>query len=66
MRSGVLGVGNVRRWLQSGVNKWRLALLVFIVVYAVFLLGSGFMVIQWDEMSHLRGGQLLAQGRFPE
>ena len=66
MRSGVLGVGNVRRWLQSGVNKWRLALLVFIIVYAVFLLGSGFMVIQWDEMSHLRGGQLLVQGRFPE
>jgi hypothetical protein len=56
----------VRLWLQSGVNKWRLTLLVFIIVYAAFLLGSGFMVIQWDEMSHLRGGQLLAQGRFPE
>jgi 4-amino-4-deoxy-L-arabinose transferase-like glycosyltransferase len=24
------------------------------------------MVIQWDEMSHLRGGQLLAQGRFTD
>ena len=57
---------NSRRWLQGGVNKWRLALLVFIIAYAIFLLGSGFMVVQWDEMSHLRGGQLLIQGRFPE
>lgn len=59
-------MGNLQRWLQSGVNRWRLALLVFLLAYAAFLLGSGFMVIQWDEMSHLRGGQLLAQGRFPE
>jgi 4-amino-4-deoxy-L-arabinose transferase-like glycosyltransferase len=43
-----------------------LALLLFIVLYVAFLLGSGFVVIQWDEMSHLRGGQLLAQGRFAD
>jgi 4-amino-4-deoxy-L-arabinose transferase-like glycosyltransferase len=48
------------------VNRWRLALLVLLVAYAAFLLGSGFMVIQWDEMSHLRGGQLLAQGRVTD
>jgi 4-amino-4-deoxy-L-arabinose transferase-like glycosyltransferase len=59
-----VGTASFRRWLQTDVNKWRLVLLVFIVCYASFLLGSGFMVIQWDEMSHLRGGQLLAQGRF--
>ena len=48
------------------MNKWRLALLVLLVAYATFLLGSGFVVIQWDEMSHLRGGQLLAQGRITD
>lgn len=52
------------RWLQSGAKRWRLILLIFLIAYATFLLESGFMVIQWDEMSHLRGGQLLAQGRF--
>jgi 4-amino-4-deoxy-L-arabinose transferase-like glycosyltransferase len=48
------------------MNKWRLALLIFLFAYAAFLLGSGFVVIQWDEMSHLRGGQLLAQGRVTD
>lgn len=52
--------------LQNSFDRWRLALLIFLVVYAAFLLGSGFMVIQWDEMSHLRGGQLLAQGRLTD
>ena len=56
-------VSGFRHWLRSGANKWRLTLLVFVIVYGVFLLGSGFVVIQWDEMSHLRGGQLLSQGR---
>ena len=55
-----------RHWLRSGANKWRLTLLVFVIVYGVFLLGSGFVVIQWDEMSHLRGGQLLSQGRVTD
>jgi 4-amino-4-deoxy-L-arabinose transferase-like glycosyltransferase len=55
-----------RRWLRSGANRWRLAMLVFAVLYGTFLVGSGFVVIQWDEMSHLRGGQLLAQGRVTD
>ncbi len=54
------------RWMRRGANGWRLALLVFIVLYGAFLLASGFVVIQWDEMAHLRGGQLLAQGRVSE
>ncbi len=41
-------------------------MLLFIVLYGAFLLGSGVVVIQWDEMSHLRGGQLLAQGRITD
>jgi hypothetical protein len=63
---GAADASGFRRWLRSGANRWRLALLVFVLFYAVFLLKSGFMVIQWDEMSHLRGGQLLAQGRVTD
>lgn len=63
---GNSALSSFRRWMRRGANKWRLALLVFVVLYGVFLLGSGFVVIQWDEMSHLRGGQLLAQGRVTD
>lgn len=64
--SGAFDLADFRRRLQTGTKKWRLILLIFLIAYAVFLLESGFMVIQWDEMSHLRGGQLLAQGRFTD
>jgi 4-amino-4-deoxy-L-arabinose transferase-like glycosyltransferase len=57
---------NITRWLRSEANRWRMVLLVFLVLYAALLLGSGFVVIQWDEMSHLRGGQLLAAGRVTD
>jgi hypothetical protein len=61
-----VSLSGFRRWIRRGANGWRLALLVFLLLYVVFLLGSGFMVVQWDEMSHLRGGQLLAQGRVTD
>ena len=55
---------NLRLWLKSGFSKWRLALLVFIVVYACLLLFNlGYMSIQWDEIPHLYGGLLLARGQ---
>ena len=55
---------DLRLWLKTGFNKWRLALLVFIIVYAVFLLLElGYMSIQWDEMPHLYGGLLLSRGQ---
>jgi 4-amino-4-deoxy-L-arabinose transferase-like glycosyltransferase len=51
-----------RLWLKTGFNKWRLALLVFIIIYAAFLLLElGYMGIQWDEMPHLYGGLLLSR-----
>jgi len=51
-------------WLKNEFNKWRLALLVFIVVYAFFLLlDIGYMGLQWDEMPHLYGGLLLHRGQ---
>jgi 4-amino-4-deoxy-L-arabinose transferase-like glycosyltransferase len=55
---------DLRLWLKTGFNKWRLTLLVFIIVYAVFLLLElGYMSIQWDEMPHLYGGLLLSRGQ---
>ncbi|MCJ7559757.1 hypothetical protein MUO79_03955, partial [Candidatus Bathyarchaeota archaeon] len=56
-----------RSWLKKGFNKWRLALLVFIVIYAFLLLYNlGYMSIQWDEIPHLYGGQLLVRGQSQE
>ena len=66
--------GTLKRWadafsaelrltLASKTNKWRLVLLVFTVVYAVFLLlNLGYMSFQWDEMPHMNGGLLLSRG----
>jgi len=58
---------DLRLWLKNECNKWRLALLVFIVIYAVFLLFElGYMSIQWDETPHLYGALLLARGHAQE
>lgn len=58
---------DLRLWLKTGFNKWRVALLVFIIVYAAFLLLElGYMGIQWDEMPHLYGGLLLSRGQIGE
>ena len=55
---------DIRLWLKSGFNKWRLALLIFSVVYAFFLLLEiGYMSMQWDETSHFYGGLLLSRGQ---
>ena len=51
-------------WLKNRLNNWQLALLVFILIYAVFLLLElGYMTVQWDEMPHLYGGLLLSRGQ---
>ncbi len=50
---------------KGAMNKWRLAFLVFVVAYAVFLLlNLSYMSIQWDEVTHLNGGMLLLRGDF--
>jgi len=55
----------MRSWPKSGINKWRLLLLVFIVVYTFVLsLNLGYMSIQWDEVPHLYGGLLLTRGQL--
>jgi hypothetical protein len=60
-------LNSLSAWLKSGVNKWRLAFLVFAVVFAFFmLLDLSFMAIQWDEITHLNGGLLLLRGRYQD
>ncbi len=62
-----ISLTSLSAWLKSGVNKWRLAFLVFAVVFAFFmLLDLSFMAIQWDEITHLNGGLLLLRGRYQE
>jgi 4-amino-4-deoxy-L-arabinose transferase-like glycosyltransferase len=57
----------LRLKLTSKTNKWRLALLVFTVVYAFFLLFNvGYMGFQWDEMPHMNGALLLSRGQTSE
>ncbi len=52
--------------LKTVFNKWRLALLVVIGVYAFLLLWPGALVVQWDEVPHLYGGLLLSHGQIPQ
>jgi 4-amino-4-deoxy-L-arabinose transferase-like glycosyltransferase len=53
--------------IASRFNRWRLAFLVFIVVYtALLLLYLGYAPIRWDETPHLYGGLLLSRGQFGE
>ena len=61
-KSGVSGVSRLKLALEA--NKWRLAFLAFVVVYAYLVtLSLGFMSPQWDEMPHLYGGLLLTRGQ---
>lgn len=46
-------------------NKWRIAFLIFAVIYAFFLLlDLSKAAIQWDEINHLNGGSFLIRGEF--
>jgi hypothetical protein len=54
----------VRLKLAIKANKWRLALLIFVAVYAYFVtINLGYMSTQWDEMPHLYGSLLLTRGQ---
>ncbi|MCW4016048.1 MAG: glycosyltransferase family 39 protein [Candidatus Bathyarchaeota archaeon] len=49
------------------LNKWRLALAVFLIVYAILLtIQLSYTAILWDETPHLNGGLLLSQGQIQE
>ena len=48
-------------------NKWRLILLILLLVYGFLLsLDLVYAVLRWDEMPHLYGGLLLSRGQFQE
>lgn len=50
---------------KVSLNKWQLAFLIFVLVYAVFLLlDLSKPTIQWDEITHLNGGSFLLRGEF--
>jgi 4-amino-4-deoxy-L-arabinose transferase-like glycosyltransferase len=57
---------DLQSWLKGKFNKWRLALIVVIAIYAFLLFGLGAVQIQWDEMPHLYGGLLLSHGQLHE
>jgi 4-amino-4-deoxy-L-arabinose transferase-like glycosyltransferase len=53
--------------IASRFNKWRLAFLIFLIVYtALLLLYLDYAPIRWDETPHLYGGLLLSRGQFGE
>lgn len=48
-------------------NRWRLALLLILVVYAIVLsLYLDYALIQWDETQHLVGGLELSRGQLQD
>ncbi|UCC57902.1 MAG: glycosyltransferase family 39 protein [Candidatus Bathyarchaeum sp.] len=48
-------------------NRWRLALLIFLLIYTAFLLlDLGFGAVLWDEPPHLNDGLLLSRGQLQE
>ncbi|TRO55095.1 phospholipid carrier-dependent glycosyltransferase [Candidatus Bathyarchaeota archaeon] len=48
-------------------NRWRIILLVILLVYAIFLaMYLDIALIQWDETQHLVGGLHLSRGQFQD
>jgi 4-amino-4-deoxy-L-arabinose transferase-like glycosyltransferase len=51
--------------LQLGLGKWHVALLAFLVAYAVLIiLNMPGIPMQWDEVNHFNGALLLLRGEF--
>ncbi len=51
--------------VTTALNKWRLAFLIFALVYlVVLLLNLANMPMQWDEVTHLNGALSLNAGHF--
>jgi 4-amino-4-deoxy-L-arabinose transferase-like glycosyltransferase len=52
---------------RSAFNKWRLALLILMAVYAGFILiGLSTAAFRWDESTHLNSGLFLVHGQFSQ
>jgi 4-amino-4-deoxy-L-arabinose transferase-like glycosyltransferase len=51
--------------LKTVLNKWRVAFLIFALLYAVLiLLNLSNLPMQWDEVTHLNGGLFLKYGFY--
>jgi 4-amino-4-deoxy-L-arabinose transferase-like glycosyltransferase len=49
------------------MDRWRLCLVFFLVVYAIVLsLNLSYMSMQWDEVNHFNGGLLLTRGNLAQ
>jgi 4-amino-4-deoxy-L-arabinose transferase-like glycosyltransferase len=52
---------------QAAINKWRLAFLVFALIYAILVSSDLSMAaIQWDEVVHLNDGVLLLRSNYEQ
>jgi 4-amino-4-deoxy-L-arabinose transferase-like glycosyltransferase len=62
-----LNLNSLFNWFKGGLNKWRIAFLIFAFVYVTFLLFNlSYMSPQWDEVTHLNGGLFLLRGNFQQ
>jgi len=60
-------LSSARTSLAQYFNKWRLALVLFLVVYFTILaLNIDYALVQWDETQHFVSGLLLQRGEFQE
>ena len=62
-----MNLNSLLKWFKGGFNKWRIAFLIFALVYVSFLLiNLSYMSPQWDEMANLNGGLMLLRGNFAQ
>ena len=60
-------LSTARKSLFQYFNKWRLVLVLFLVVYFTILaLNIDYALVQWDETQHFVSGLLLRRGAFQE
>ena len=56
---------NFPQQLKSYLNKYRLLLIAFAVIYAAFLLTNLLdLPVHWDEINHFNGGLMLIRGQL--
>ena len=62
-----MNLNSLLKWFKGGLNKWRIAFLIFAIVYVAFLLYNlSYMSPQWDEVTNLNGGLFLLRGNFQQ
>lgn len=51
-------------WLHSRMDRWRLCLLVFVILYGFALtVNLSYMSMEWDEVTHFNGALRLSRGQ---